>query len=105
MTIDDFRDHLQRLGLPVAYREWESGEEPKLPYLLFYRDESNDFIADNYNYLEGSRMSLELYTEIKDFEQEEAVNQLLQQLEIPYQVFEGNLDSEKMYEVLYEFII
>lgn len=105
MKISTLKTHLETLELPLAYREWAEGEAPKLPYLLLYRDESNDFVADNHNYLEGSRMSLELYTETKDFKLEEKINTLFKMFELPYKVYEGNLESEDMYEVLYEFTI
>lgn len=105
MTIVELEQHLQTLGLPLAYRQWGEGEEPNLPYILFYRDQSDDFFADNQNYVSGNQVSLELYTKTKDFNQEEKIENLLKDLCIPYQIFEGNLETEGMYEVLYEFKI
>lgn len=105
MTIIELEEQLQILGLPLAYRQWGEGEEPKLPYILFYRDQSDDFFADNQNYAAGNQMALELYTETKDFYQEELIENLLKNLCIPYQLFEGELETEGMYEVLYEFKI
>lgn len=105
MKIKDFKQQLDTLGIPIAYRQWGKGEEPSLPYILYYRDESNDFIADNKNYFESNQMSLELYSQTKDFELEEHINELLKNLKIPYKIYEGNLDTENMYEVLYEFTI
>jgi len=105
MNIETLLAHLATLELPLAYRQWEKGEVPTLPYLLLYRDESVDFMADNHNYIEVNQMSLELYTEAKNFKLEEKINTLFKTLEIPYKIYEGNLESEEMYEVLYEFTI
>ena len=105
MTIIELEEHLQGLNLPLAYRQWGKGEEPNLPYLLFYRDQSDDFYADDGNYVAGNQMALELYSETKDFELEEQVEGLLKQLNIPYQIYEVTIETEEMYEVLYEFKI
>lgn len=105
MTIEELEQHLQTLQLPLAYRQWGVGEEPQLPYLLYYRDQSVDFIADNHNYMPANQISVELYTETKDFEQEMKIEALLQELAIPYTAYEGTIETEDMYEVLYEFKI
>lgn len=105
LTYEELTTQLHTLGIPIAYRQWGENEAPTLPYLLFYRDESDDFMADNRNYWAVDQVSIELYTETKDFELETKLRELLESLEVPFKVFEGNLDSEQMYEVLFEIII
>ena len=68
-------------------------------YLYSY---SNDLIADNHNYKEISYFQIELYTTKKDLASEKLVEDKLKEIELPYSKIETWIDSEKLYQVIYE---
>ena len=43
MTLQQLKAVLDGTGLPWAYRQWEEGEAPALPYGVFYAGRSNPF--------------------------------------------------------------
>ena len=47
-------------------------------------------------------LNIELYSDIKDWDNEKKVEDILEKYGIAYQKTESYLESEKMYEVLYE---
>ena len=49
MTIKDIADLAASSGLPWGYDHFAEGEEPELPYLLYYYPSENDFYADGEN--------------------------------------------------------
>ena len=58
--------------------------------------------ADNGVYFKISQLNMELYTDKKDPELEEKLEDILIAHEIPWEKSEVWIDSEKMYEVLYQ---
>jgi hypothetical protein len=58
--------------------------------------------ADNGVYFKISQLNMELYTDKKDPELEEKLEDILTAHEIPWEKSEVWIDSEKMYEVLYQ---
>lgn len=105
MNYADLRTSLLVLGIPVAYRMFPVGDAPELPYIIFYKEGSDDFYADNINYHKIDDVSIELYTTNKDFELEAKMEKLLENIKLPYASYESYLDDEKMHEVLYEIQI
>lgn len=105
MNYADLRTKLLVLGIPVAYRMFPVGDVPELPYILFYKEGSDYFYADNINYHKIDNASIELYTDNKDFELEAKLEKLLESLKLPYVSYESYLEDEKMHEVLYEIQI
>ena len=71
------------------------------PFVCFYFDSSNDFAADNTNYQRIRPLSLELYTDNKDFTLEQTVENVLNQNGLVYSREETYLDSERMYMVTF----
>ena len=72
------------------------------PFLLFLSPGENTFSADNLAYFSCKQLDLELYTDKKLPELEEQVEAVLAQHEIYYTKTELFIDSEELYEVLYE---
>ena len=62
----------------------------------------NTFSADNLAYFSCKQLDIELYTDKKQPELEEQVESVLSQHEIYYTKTETFIDSEELYEVLYE---
>ena len=102
MTIQALKAVLDRTGVPFAYRKWERGEAPKLPYGVYYAGPSNPFAADGVVYYSSQRYTLEVYSRDKDPELEARVEAALTQAEIFFEKDEEYLESEHMNEIIYE---
>jgi len=88
------------LGLPCAYHSWK--QPPPPPYTVILHTANSDFIADNHNYQCIGNYQLELYTAIKHPPSEKKVEQWLKDHRIPYDKTEVFLDSEDMFQVVYD---
>ena len=102
MTYDDITNMLKEAGLPLAYDHFAEGESPEPPFLIFLFPGSDNMFADNGVYFKISQLNMELYTNKKDPELEEKLEDILTTHEIPWEKSEVWIDSEKMYEVLYQ---
>ena len=58
--------------------------------------------ADNRVWQKINQLNIELYTDEKSPETEERIEDILDSYEIPYEKTEVWIESEKMYEVLYQ---
>ena len=102
MTSDDITNMLKEAGLPLAYDHFAEGESPDPPFLMFLFPGSDNIFADNGVYFKINQLNMELYTDKKDPELEEKLEDILTAHEIPWEKSEVWIDSEKMYEVLYQ---
>jgi len=102
MTYQDVLDMLDETGLPSAYHHFAEGESPDPPFLVFLFPESDNFGADNRVYQKIDVLNIELYTDRKDPEIEADVEAVLSNHDLFYNKSEVWIESEKMYEVLYE---
>ena len=102
MTYDDITNMLKEAGLPLAYDHFAEGESPEPPFLIFLFPGSDNMFADNGVYFKISQLNMELYTDKKDPELEEKLEDILPAHDIPWEKSEVWIDSEKMYEVLYQ---
>ena len=102
MTHAEVYTMLTSTNLPVAYRFWKIGSVPSLPYIVYYYPNHDDFIADNKNYTSIAALNVELYTKNKDFTTEAAVESALNADGLVYDKTETYLESENMYQILYE---
>ena len=105
MTLPELKELLKTLGLPVAYLQWAVGQVPRLPYILYYADEDNVFMADDTVYADGYAVTVEVYSHRKDLELERRVKELLKERNLPYESYGEFLKSEDMYLKAYEFNI
>lgn len=105
MTLPELKELLKDLGLPVAYLQWVVGQVPKLPYILYYSDEDNNFFADDVVYSDGYAVTVEVYSKNRDLELESRVKDLLKENNISYESYGEFLKSEDMYLKAYEFNI
>ena len=91
------------MGIPFAYDHFAEGESPDPPFLCYLLPGSNNFSADGKVYYKIGRVNLELYTDRKDPEVEQKLEDVLDAASIFYNKTEVWIDSEKLYEVLYQF--
>ena len=89
------------LNIPYAYYQFPNGTEQACPFICFFFSNSNDLAADNTNYQRIRTLSIELYTDNKDFALEESVESLLNSNGLVYTREETYLDSERMYMVTF----
>lgn len=90
------------VGIPAAYHHFEEGQSPDPPFMVYLYPESNNFSADGIVYQAVNRLDIELYTDKKDLEAEKRVEAVLKKHGFFYQKTETYIESERMYEVLYE---
>lgn len=93
---------MDEMKLPYAYHHFVEGESPEPPFLVFLYPNSDNFAADGMVYFKVNRLNIELYTDLKDVELEETVEAVLDKHGIFYEKSEVWIESENLYEVLYQ---
>lgn len=101
MTYRQVAEMVSSIGVPYAYYQFPNNSGIAPPFVCFYFDSSNDFAADNVNYQRIRPLSIELYTDNKDFTLEQTVENVLNQNGLVYSREETYLDSERMYMVTF----
>lgn len=94
---------MEEIGLPYAYHHFAEGEGPDPPFLCFLTSGSDNFAADGKVYYKIDEIHIELYTDRKDPALEDSVEAVLDGHGIFYRKTEVWIESEKLYEVLYQF--
>lgn len=103
MTYKEVNSMIASIGLPYAYNEFDDETGIAPPFICFLFDNySNDLIADNFNYQAVRTLSIELYTDNKDFELEAQVETVLKTNKLPFTRQETYLESERMFMVIYD---
>ncbi len=90
-------------GLPFAYNHFAEGESSDPPFICYLLPGSDNFSADGKVYYKINEVHLELYTDTKDLSVEQKLEDLLDEHGIFYEKSETWIDSEKLYEILYQF--
>lgn len=104
-SLEDLNNILLSTGLPVAYSHFvESDNEPlpAPPFITYLVTYSSNFAADNLVYQQMRNIQIELYTDQKDFDVERKVEEALDQAEVVYQSTEAFIESELLYQKIYE---
>lgn len=102
MTYQEVAELIESIGLPYAYDHFEVGNAADPPFICFFFEGSEDFAADNTNYQKIRPLTVELYTDNKDFAIENAVETALNSAGLVFSRLETYIESEKMYMVSYE---
>ncbi|MCH4169487.1 MAG: hypothetical protein LKF42_09540 [Streptococcaceae bacterium] len=105
MNLMEFKGLLETIDIPVEYQAFPVGNAPKLPYILWYEDDSDNFKADNVNYFDVINVVVELYSDEKDLELETKLSKLFYDNEIEYDFNESFIEDENMYLKAYEVTI
>lgn len=102
MTHGEVIDMVDEMQLPSAYDHFVEGESPDPPFIVFQYPKAHNFAADGKVYFKVNRLNIELYTDLKNVELEEQVEAVLDSHGIFYAKSEVWIESEHLYEVLYE---
>lgn len=94
---------IKETGIPFAYDHFAEGESPDPPFLCYLLPGSDNFAADGRVYYKINEVRIELYTDSKDLSVEQKLEDVLDAHEVFYNKSETWIDSEKLYEVLYQF--
>lgn len=106
MNLSEFAKALKvETGLPLAYHHFKSGQAPPLPYLTYVSKGDDPTFADDENYIDFNEINVELYTDKKDLVSEALVTGFFNAHKIPFLTYETWIDSEQMFEVLYQTTI
>ena len=89
--------------IPFAYDHFAEGESPDPPFICYLLPGSNNFAADGKVYYKISQVNIELYTDRKDPAVEQKLEDALDAASIFYNKTEVWIDSDRLYEVLYQF--
>ena len=88
-----------------AYDHFAEGESPDPPFICFLYPRAENFGADNLVYHHFNRLDIEVYTDYKDPDMEANIEEVLTEHELYYEKSEVWIETEKMYEVLYELTV
>lgn len=96
---------LEAFGRPYAYDHFAEGESPDPPFACYLLYGSDNFDADDKVYAKFDVIHIELYTDEKSPDIEKTLEALLDAAEIVWEKSEVWIESEKLYEVMYEFTV
>ena len=99
MKYQDISRMIESIGLPFAYDFFPEGKVPQPPYVVFNLPQSNDFGADNINYVSIDTLNIELYTAGRNFQMEENVETVLNQYGLFYEKTETYIRQENLYQI------
>lgn len=102
MEINDIEKILEKTGIPFAYHHFEVEEAVNPPFICWLLPGSGNFAADGKVYFKANRVTIELYTNEREFELEQKIENLLEEQEIFWQKEEFYIKTENMFETLYE---
>jgi len=91
---------LKTTDIPVAYHHFKTPPSP--PYIVYLFAYSSNFGADNKVYKETPNYQVELYTTKKDPGSEKLIEDLFDANDIYWDKTETYLESEGLFQVLYE---
>ena len=101
MTYQEVDAMVSSLGLPYSYYQFTEKTAQPCPFLCFYYEVSDDFAADNRNYQKIRPLTIELYTDDKDFALEAQIETALAAAGLVYSRSEVYIGSERMYQITY----
>ena len=102
MTHEEVLEMMEGIGLPYAYDHFAEGESPDPPFVVFLYPSADNFAADGIVYYTANVLHIELYTDKKDPDSEALVETALTENELFFNKSEVWIESERLYEVLYE---
>lgn len=103
MTYEELNTLIASFGLPYAYNEFPENTQQTPPFICFLlNDNSADLMADDTNYQAIRPLSIELYTDNKDFALEMIIEATLKEAALPFVRSETYIEKERMYQITYE---
>lgn len=89
-------------NVPFTYYAFPEKEAPNLPYITFYYPASRNIPSDDVVYQKVEELTIELYTENKDFALEANVENVLNKYNIVWDKSEDYINSEHMFMITFE---
>ena len=102
MTRAEVYTMLNNTGIPTVYHHFREGTGKQPPFVCFYYPNDDDFKADDTHYVKVNALTVELYTDEKDFGKESTVETALLNAGLVFRKNEVYIDTEKMFMVTYE---
>lgn len=105
MTLIELVAKLRSTGYPVAYSHFKTdggNQPPSLPFITYLTPGREDLQADNVNYHKLQDVEIELYTKGKDLIAEGNIEQILHDNELPFTNYQIWIDSEQVFQTIYE---
>ena len=100
MTFAELVAILEPTGFPWTYHHWDTPPPP--PYGVYLSVRDDPFFADNRTYTFSAGIRLEVYSLERDTSLDEKVRAALDAAEIPYDTDYTFLESEGLYESIFE---
>lgn len=94
MSLSEIATMINSIGLPFAYRAFDSPQAP--PFICYLYTGNTPEPADNKNYVKIETLVIELYTDNKDFSLESQIEAVLDANEMIYERDEEWLSDERM---------
>lgn len=101
MTFQEIAKMIESIGLPFTYDSFPNNVAPTPPYIVFNYPQNDDFGADNTNYVSIDVLNIELYSDSKDFTNEQAIEAVLTENGFFYEKSEAYIRSENLYQITY----
>jgi len=105
MTLVELVTILEAAGYPVAYShftETSNNPIPSPPFITYLVPNTSNFFADNKTYKKINGVDVELYTSKKDLLAEATLESLLDANEIAYEKTETWIESQGLFQIIYE---
>lgn len=105
MNTEQIEIMLNQMGIPYRYHHFSQKEmtDINLPIMVWIVPGTDNFYADGQTYQKIRKLDIELYTDEKDWELEERLENILTKHGIAWEQTASEwLESERMWESLYE---
>lgn len=105
MTKEQIEQMLDEMGIPYRYHHFTQKEmkDVNLPIMVWIVPGTDNFFADGQTYHKIKQLDIELYTDQKDWNLEEKLEEILDKYGIAWEQTASEwIESEKMWESLYE---
>lgn len=102
MTYKEIANMIKSFGLPYAYYQFPDSAGVSPPFVCFYFPNDLDLKADDLNYQKIEALTIEFYTDNKDFTTEATIEGALNNNGFVFEKTEAFIDSEQMFMVTYQ---
>lgn len=102
MTRQEAYEMISGIGLPCAYYQFPDDTPQIPPFICWFFSDNTDVMADNENYVDKEVLNIELYTKLREYDIEKAVEAALKAGGFSYAKEASYIDTEKIWQVSYE---
>lgn len=102
MTRQEVYTMISSIGLPCAYYQFPDDTPQTPPFICWFFSENTDVMADNENYVDKEVLNIELYTKLREYDIEKAVEAVLKAGGFTYAKEPNYIDTEKIWQISYE---